>query len=1054
MKNFLLKSFLFSCFFLGIVMSTSAQCDYSVTLSDSWGDGWNGNTIDITVNGITTNYTFDGSTGNPTGNIYTIDFTVNTGDAFTVAYILGTGSTFPTENQYEVFDADGLSLGIEGSILGCCSMDNGIDNPTGTSITGTAACPVFPPNCDAVLTTTTDLSISGDVSWSAATGAPTGYKITAGSTTGGIDLLDNVDVGDVLTTNVGALTGGTTYYITIVSYNTNGDATGCTEQTFTTGDVPDCPTLVSPTNGATDQISNITITWTAAATGGAADSYNIYSGTTSGALGFSGNVTGLAATFTGGLSFGTTYYWAIAPVNTIGENTACISSEFSFTIQASPPVPNGVTCTSGGTSLIVHTEEFDTQGSWTGDIGTADGDWKFGASTTVSTGTGASSPHSGSAFMYYESSGNVTNTASAISPAYDLSGVADEAELTFYMHAFGGGIGTLEVGVANSASGPFTNLFTWSGIFQTTQADPFYQVGLDVSAYIGGDLYIEFKQTGIDNFTGDMSIDLLEVTSCGCLVPSALGASNITANLADLSWTENGTATTWDIEWGAAGFTATGTPTITGITTNPYALSGLTSSTSYEFYVRADCDGTAGASTWTGPFNFTTLPDYCAGDAFYDNGGATGNYSDNSNETSVICPDNTGDIISITFNSFSVESDWDGLSIYDGDDATAPIIDSGFAGANSVPAGAYTGTNSPGTVTATQASGCLTFVFGSDSGTNAAGWEATVTCITPLVNDDCDAGAINLNGGGIAGIPTGTPIAATSTGATDSGIAPCTAGDVADDDVWFEFTTDTDGGDVTIDIVAAGITSPVCEVFVNCATTTALVCGTTSTVVSGTTPSTQYFVRVYDAATGFVGGAEERAAGGFTIAVSGTALPAELISFTGKAMDKYNAIKWETASEFNTAEFAIERSLNGRDNWDVIGTERAAGNSDAIIAYNFDDMHPVTQAYYRLRTIDLDGSAQTSNIVSIKRGATGFDVVLVAPNPTTAKTVVTFESLQDARVDAMVTDITGKVISTLTQDAIRGLNNMTIDLSNAPSGVYFLTMNNGVNNITRRIVKN
>ena len=192
----------------------------------------------------------------------------------------------------------------------------------------------------------------------------------------------------------------------------------------------------------------------------------------------------------------------------------------------------------------------------------------------------------------------------------------------------------------------------------------------------------------------------------------------------------------------------------------------------------------------------------------------------------------------------------------------------------------------------------------------------------------------------------------------------------------------------------------------------------------------------------------------FNTSENALALPAELTSFTGKAMDKYNTLKWETAAELNTSEFAIERSLNGRDNWEVIGIERAAGNSDEAISYSFDDMRPATQAYYRLNTIDFDGSAQVSNIVSIKRDANDFDVILVAPNPTTAKATVTFESNKDAQVNATVTDITGKVISTLTQGAISGLNNMTIDLSNAPSGVYFLTMNNGVNNITRRIVKN
>ena len=90
-----------------------------------------------------------------------------------------------------------------------------------------------------------------------------------------------------------------------------------------------------------------------------------------------------------------------------------------------------------------------------------------------------------------------------------------------------------------------------------------------------------------------------------CVPPSLLTASNITATSADLAWTENGTATVWDIEYGVAPYTPTGTPTASGVT-NPYNYSGLTANTTYEFYVRADCGGTNGVSAWVGPYSFTT----------------------------------------------------------------------------------------------------------------------------------------------------------------------------------------------------------------------------------------------------------------------------------------------------------------------------------------------------------------------------------------------------------------------------------------------------------------
>ena len=96
------------------------------------------------------------------------------------------------------------------------------------------------------------------------------------------------------------------------------------------------------------------------------------------------------------------------------------------------------------------------------------------------------------------------------------------------------------------------------------------------------------------------------VTPPSCLPPSVLTATGITSTSANLGWTENGTATTWNIEWGTTGFLPGSGTLVAGTTTNPHALSGLSANTSYEFYVQADCGGN-GNSTWSGPFSFTTL---------------------------------------------------------------------------------------------------------------------------------------------------------------------------------------------------------------------------------------------------------------------------------------------------------------------------------------------------------------------------------------------------------------------------------------------------------------
>lgn len=112
-----------------------------------------------------------------------------------------------------------------------------VDNFSITQVAQTA------PNCDAMLTSpangATEVELDASVSWANATGLPTGYKISIGSTMGGTDIADNVDVGNVNTyTPTMALEYSTVYYVTITSYNSFGNATDCTEQSFTTRNPP------------------------------------------------------------------------------------------------------------------------------------------------------------------------------------------------------------------------------------------------------------------------------------------------------------------------------------------------------------------------------------------------------------------------------------------------------------------------------------------------------------------------------------------------------------------------------------------------------------------------------------------------------------------------------------------------------------------------------------------------------------------------------------------------------------------------------------------------
>jgi hypothetical protein len=73
------------------------------------------------------------------------------------------------------------------------------------------------------------------ITWSANLDA-TGYKIRVGTTTGGFDVANMDDLGNVTSYSITEMEAGTTYYVTVFPYNANGDATGCTESSFTTCD--------------------------------------------------------------------------------------------------------------------------------------------------------------------------------------------------------------------------------------------------------------------------------------------------------------------------------------------------------------------------------------------------------------------------------------------------------------------------------------------------------------------------------------------------------------------------------------------------------------------------------------------------------------------------------------------------------------------------------------------------------------------------------------------------------------------------------------------------
>ena len=482
MKKYL---FLFSLTSLLLIFQNNSfsQCDYVVDMQDSWGDGWNGASIDVSVNGsIVTNLTI------PTGSSGTGSFSTYTNDI--VEFTFNSG-TFDNEITFQIYDPTGTSLGSFGT------------NPTvGLFLTHTSNSTCAPPSCfpPSNFVASNITASSADIVWSGGANAIS-YNIEYGNS--------GFSLGSGMSTSSSS-----------ASYSVTG---------------------LSPSSA-----------------------YDVYLQADCGS--------------------GDTSTWA-GP----------------FTFATSLQGAGNITCTTGypGAAFV---DDLEIQGLWTGDFGTGNGVWKINTAGTTSSNTGPIGAHSGVNYFYFETSTGGGTSGAIVSPAIDLNSAAGDAELSFWLHAFGATTGTLDVGIATSASGPFNTIFTTSGQQQTASSDPYINVGINIASYIGQTIYLQFDYTRGASFTGDIAIDLVEVLSCfNCPGPSNLLAFNTTGYTTDVTWNPSGAETSWNIWYHPAG-SSMGSPT--NVTNDTVSLTNLNPVTTYEFYVQANCTGDS--SIIVGPYFFTT----------------------------------------------------------------------------------------------------------------------------------------------------------------------------------------------------------------------------------------------------------------------------------------------------------------------------------------------------------------------------------------------------------------------------------------------------------------
>lgn len=185
------------------------------------------------------------------------------------------------------------------------------------------------------------------------------------------------------------------------------------------------------------------------------------------------------------------------------------------------------------------------------------------------------------------------------------------------------------------------------------------------------------------------------------------------------------------------------------------------------------------------------------------------------------------------------------------------------------------------------------------------------------------------------------------------------------------------------------------------------------------------------------------------------ALPIELASFKGTALEKVNRLEWVSSLEENTDHHEIERSPNGRS-WQQIGSVSAVGNSTEEITYDFLDESPLSSALYRVRTIDLDGSFSLSPLVEIVRDNANNNLAVgkAYPQPTTGLLTIPIISAEGGeRLSLRLLNGTGQQIRQRTTQLSAGRHQVPFDLTGLPTGLYWLQVTDEIGStMTQKIV--
>lgn len=197
----------------------------------------------------------------------------------------------------------------------------------------------------------------------------------------------------------------------------------------------------------------------------------------------------------------------------------------------------------------------------------------------------------------------------------------------------------------------------------------------------------------------------------------------------------------------------------------------------------------------------------------------------------------------------------------------------------------------------------------------------------------------------------------------------------------------------------------------------------------------------------------------WTLGSTQSPLPVELASFeAAQIRERTVELTWQTTSEQNNAGFEVQHKPGSEEAWQEVGfveSKASSGTTTETTSYRsvVEDL-PVGTHQFRLRQVDLDGTARPYEPVSVRlQMQEALTLSGPAPNPASHQTTLTFAVKNEIKAQIGLYNMLGQRVRTPYEGRPTAGESQRIrlDTRDLSSGVYVLRLEAGGKLRTRRL---